>query len=798
VDTLLQDLRYAARTLTRSPGFTLVAVFTLALGIGANTAIFSVVNAVLLRPLPYAEPERLASAGWLMRGDYLVARERSRSFEELALYRASVGFNLSAAGEPERVTGAHASPDLFSILGVAPLLGRTLLAHEERPGEDGVVVLSHALWRQRFGGDPAVVGREVMIDSEPRTVVGVMPPGFDFPAGDALLWVPLPLDPADPVALWGGGGGQSLGRLRAGVTPAQAQAEIRALASEMREANTLWTPPPEYGMEREVTALQEQMVGEVRTRLLVALGAVGLVLLIACANVANLMLARAAARRKEVAIRTALGAGRFRLIRQLLTESTLLALLGGAAGLALAFGGVRLLIGGLPADTPRVAEIGIDVGVLGFAAAVTLLTGLLFGLFPALRTSRQDLHAALRGGRGASEGAGQRRLSSALVAGEVALAVVLVIGAGLLIRSFWTLLRVDPGFRVESIVSARITPPEIRYGQAAQQRAFYGELLARTEALPGVSGAALVDRLPLVGGFAGLAFEVEGQPFVPGTAAPMVETRRITPDYLRLMGIPLLSGRPLADADREGAPDVALINEAMARQHWPGEDPVGRRFKPVWWQNRWITVVGVVADVRQYGLASAVEPEMYRPFAQEPAGTMMLVARTAAEPPVLAANLRSTVAAVDPEVPVSEVLTLEQVVSRSVAAPRFTMLLLAVFAAVALLLGAVGIYGVVAYSVTRRTREIGVRMALGARVEDVARLVIGQGLLLTLVGVAIGLVVALAATRVLSSLLYGIEPTDPVTFLAVPLLLTLVALLASYLPARRATRVDPLVALRAD
>jgi putative ABC transport system permease protein len=799
MDTLLQDLRYTVRTLLKNRGFALVAVLTLALGIGANSAIFSVVNAVLLRPLPYAESERLVAVSpGVMPGEYLLMREENRSFAEVAIYRSGVGFNLSGDGEPERLTGAYASTNLFSTLGAGPLLGRTFLPAEEEPGDDRVVILSHDLWRQRFGADPQVLGREILVDGEPHTVVGVMQAHFHFPAAGTQLWIPLGVTRTSPPALWGGWGGNVVARLRSDVAPEQALAEMHALTQRFREANTLWTPAADYRPDQRVVQLRDEMVGDVRRMLLVVLGAVGFVLLIACANVANLLLARAAARRKEVAVRTALGAGRGRLVRQLLTESLVLAVVGGAIGLLLAYCGVHVLERGLPADTPRLAEIAIDLQVLGFTLLITLLTGVLFGVLPALRASRADVHGALKQGARPGFSAGHRRLSATLVAGEIALAVVLVSGAGLLIRSFSELLRVDPGFRVESVVSARITPPPVLYGEAHRQRAFYAELLERTQTLPGVQSVAATNQLPLVGQWSGFAFEVEGDPYLPGTSAPTTADRRVTPEYLRVMGIPLLSGRLLSEADRQGTPGVALVNEAMARQSWPGEDPVGKRFKPVWWQDQWITVVGVVANVRQQGLAAEVEPEIYRPFAQEPTDAMTLILRTTADPGALVANLRSALAAVDPDVPVSEIRTLEQVISQAVTTPRFTMLLLTVFAALALVLGAVGIYGVLSYAVGQRTHEIGVRMALGARRSDMLALVVQQGLVLTLIGVGVGLLGAFAATRLLRTLLFEVSPTDPLTFLAVPLLLGAVALLASYLPARRAARVDPMIALRSE
>jgi putative ABC transport system permease protein len=576
----------------------------------------------------------------------------------------------------------------------------------------------------------------------------------------------------------------------------QAQAELRALAPEFRKANTLWVPAPEYGAEREVAPLQERIVSDVRARMLILLGAVGFVLLIACANVANLLLARAVARQKEVAVRSALGAGRRRIVQQFLTESALLGTLGGALGLLFAVWGVQVLVGALPADTPRIAEIGIDRSVLGFTLAVSTLSSLLFGLVPAFRSSRTDVQAALkRGERGSS--AAHHRLSGALVVAEFGLAVVLVIGAGLLIRSFTELVRVDPGFRTESIITARITPPSSRYADDARRRAFYADVLERVGALPGVKSVDAVSRLPLAGGFTGSAFEVEGKPYVPGTAAPVFEDRRITPGYPQTMGMPLLEGRALTDADREGMPRVALINETMARQFWPGEDPVGKRFKEVWLKE-WTTVVGVVGDVKSQGLAGKVEPEAYRPLSQLPAHDLSLVVRTSNEPMALAPLLRTAVAGVDAHVPVSEIRTAETIVSSSVAGARFTMLLLAAFAAVALVLAAVGIYGVISYAVGRRTREIGVRVALGAPGGEVLRMVLRQALELAGIGAAIGVAAAFATTRVLQSLLFGVSATDPLILLTVPLLLVGVALLASYVPARRATKVDPMMALRAE
>jgi predicted permease len=545
-----------------------------------------------------------------------------------------------------------------------------------------------------------------------------------------------------------------------------------------------------------VVLLQDRLVGDVRTRLLVILGAVGIVLLIACVNVANLLLARASARQREVGIRRALGAGRSRIVRQLLTESVVLGLIGGTVGLLLAFFSVPLLVSGMSADIPRVEEIGVDGSILSFTLALGLLTGLIFGAIPAIRSSRAGVQGSLRmDNRGSSASFG--RAASLLVVAEIAVAVLLVISAGLLIRSFAELLRVDPGFRSERIITARITPPETRYADAARTRLFYGELLTRVGALPGVQAVEATSHLPLVGGPGGFAFEVEGKPYVQGTGAPTTAERTVTPGYLQTMGISLLRGRALADTDREHSLNVAVINETMAREHWPGQDPVGKRLKRVW-NNEWITVVGLVGDVKYDGLASEIEPEIYRPFLQTPARDMSLVVRAASDPMMLAGSLHEAVASLDRTVPVSEIRTLDQLLASSVATSRFTTLLLAAFATVALTLAAIGIYGVLSYAVSRRAREIGVRMALGARGVDVLRMVLGHAAWLAGAGMVGGVAAALATTHVLEGLLFGVTRTDTATFVVVPILLAGVALLAACVPAIRAIRVDPAIALRLE
>jgi putative ABC transport system permease protein len=801
VDAILQDLRYAARQLFRSPGFALVAVLTLALGIGANTAIFSVVNAVVLRPLPFPEPERIVAfvdAG-NYKGMFLEYEERTESFEAIAGY-TSYGFDLSLTGdgEPVRVESAGVTSGLFTVLGSEAALGRVFLPEEDWTGQHRVVLLSHSLWRQRYGSDPEIVGRSIQLDGMLHEVVGVMPSGFGFPSASTRLWVPFGIDRADPHDLWAATAGTFVGRLRPGASVEQAGAEIRTLAPRLRELFP-WQMPEHFWADATVRPLQDQLVGDVRPTLLVLLGAVALVLLGACANVANLLLARSSTRRREMAIRVTMGAGRGRIVKQVLTESLLLSALAGAAGLLLAVWGVELLVAGLPADTPRLHEIAIDRTVLGVALGLTLATGLLFGVLPALQASSLRVFGALKEGERTGRSAAQRRLSSALVAGEMALAVMLVIGATLLIRSFWELSRVDPGFHSEGLVTATVAPPAFRYADPEARRAFYQELLERLEAMPGVRRAAATTRLPFGAGAWGSVFLIEGRPdpSVEGGDWPYAEIAAVvSEEYFETMGIPILEGRAFEAVDRADAPPVALVNEGLARRYWPDESPVGKRIRSP--GGPWVTVVGIARDTRVRGLVGEEDTGLYRPLRQSDAEVLSVVLRTSMDPATLAPSLRETVRSLDRDTPVEGIRSMEQLVSASVADRRFTMLLLAAFGATALLLGAMGIYGLLAYSVNERRREIGLRMALGAHERDVLRLVVRQGALLAAGGIVLGLIGAVAGSRVLSSLVYGISTTDAATFLVVPVVLLVIACFASYLPALRAARVDPMVALRAE
>ncbi len=806
MDTLLQDLRFALRTLAKSPGFTLVAVLTLALGIGANAAIFSVVNAVLLRPLPYADPDalvRLLTVEGGSRGpnmtppDFLDLAERSRAFSDVAAYGQGSAA-LSGEGEPLRLNVARTSASFFRTLGVAPLLGRDFRAEDNQPGSEPVAVLGHGLWRQRFGGDPAVVGGRVTLNGKPHTVVGVMPPGFDYPAGGEA-WVPLTYSEAFT-------GDDSrfnysievIARARPGVTDGRMREDLDAVMAGIHDAH-----PMKRSVTLEPVPLREHLLGDTRTPLLVLFGAVGLVLLVACANVANLYLARAASRQGEIAVRAALGAGRGRLVRQLLTESAVVALLGGGAGLLLASWATEVLVAMQPQGMPRLDEVRLDGAVVAFAAGAAVLAVLLVGLVPALRATRSDLARTIRESGGARGGRGGNRLRAGMVVAELALSVVLLAGAGLLVRSFVRLLAVDPGFRTEGALAFEVALPGAAYGSDGEVDAFYSRLVERIGELPGVGPVGAAASLPMTGYGMGSSFSVEGGPPPSPGDGRELQVRAATPDYFRAMGVRLLRGRGFEAQDRKGTPPVVLLNDAAVRRFFPDEDPVGRRLALTWWRDGETdpvggTVVGVVGDVRERGLDREAVPTLYVAHSQVPLRSMHVVARTAADPLALAAAVRREVTALDAAIPVANVRTLDALVAESVSARRFYMLLLGVFAAAALVLAAIGVFGVMSYSVARRTREIGVRMALGAHAGRMLRLVLREALGLAALGVALGVAGALALTRLLSGLLYGVTATDPLTFVAVAATLSAVALLASYLPARRATRVDPMVALRSE
>ena len=807
-ENLFQDVRYALRMLAKNPGFTVVAVVTLALGIGANTAIFSLVNGVLVQPLPFAQPDGLVSITDSYPPGALVAMREKLHSMEVAGYWDGQELNLTGVGDPVRLYGSAVSANFFSLLGGQPELGRIFLPGEDQPGNNHVVILSHALWEQKFGGDPEVIGRSVTLEGESRQVVGVMPAGFQVASSKAQFWMPLHLDPRSVGAYWGGDFMPVLGRLRAGVTMEQARAEVQAYLPQVRGIFP-WKMPDAIWASSTVIPLQESLVGTVRTKLLVLLGAIGIVLLIACANVANLLLARSTTRQKEMAVRAALGAARARICRQLLTESVLLGMGSGGVGMIVAVGGLQLLKSILPSDTPRLTTVAMDWHVLAFTAGLALLTGLIFGIVPALHASQIDLSASLKTGRQRSTTA-THRLRSALAIAEVALAVVLVIGAGLMVKSLWELSHVDPGFQAESTLTARITPNEKFCTHLAQCQSFYNELLDRTRALAGVEDAAVANVLPLNGRIDAFAADLEDHPRDPKDPAPVLFESIVTPTYFRLMRIPLQRGREFNAADMApDAPSVVLITAATARKYWPNQDAIGKHLKRVWAPD-WTTVVGVVGDVNEDSLASKL-PEyadgaVYLPYgnaanAEVRHGNphpieMTLVVRTTSDRLSLAGELRKVVSTLNPDVPVSEVQTLDTVVSKSMATPRSMMSLFAIFAALAMVLGAVGIYGVVSYSVIQRTPEIGIRLALGAQRADVIWLVMRQGGRVALVGVGIGIAGALGLTRFLSSLLYGVKPADPLTFIVVSSILTGVALLASYIPARRAAKVDPTEALR--
>jgi putative ABC transport system permease protein len=808
MSTLLKDLQYGLRMLARSPGSTAVAMIALALGIGANSAIFSVVNAVLLRPLPYKDASRLIviwetklSKGILQEKvsppDYRDWVEQQRVFEKIAALREQPAV-LTGGQLPERVETALISPSAFELLGVKAGLGRTFLSEEAEPGRNRVALLSYGFWQRRFGGDSGVLGKKAIVDGNSLTIVGVMPRDFRLLDTPSELWTPYTLD-AKELSQRGFRTLRVIGRLKPGVSLEQASAEMRSIAGriERQYADT------NTGYSTKIVALRDQLVGDIGPTLWTLLGAVVFVLLIACANVASLLLARASSRDKEIVLRMALGANPARVLRQLLTESVLLAVAGGLLGLALAAWGIAMLAQFGPANLPRLAEINIDWRVMAFTLTASLATGIIFGLAPALLTVRTDLNSVLKtSGRGNTGSRTRALWRNALVTSEIASCVVLLTGAGLLIRSFLQLESVNPGFRPDHVLTMQIALPETSYS-GQKVALFYHQLVDRLQALAGTQYAGIARNLPLSGADASLNFVVENRPVESAAEQSRAKYRAASADYFAALGIPLLRGRYFDGTDGEKTPAVVIINNTMARRFWPGEDPIGKRMKAGFDGSQWCTIVGIVGDVKHTGLDAATNAEMYYHYLQIPPelmgfveGTMTLVLRTQAEPNSMVGAVRGEVQKLDPDLAVFNVKTMQDLVGGSLAQPRFRTLLLGVFACMALILAATGLYGVIAYAVTQRTNELGVRMALGAQKSDVLKMVVGEGAQLAAVGIGIGLVVAFPLMRIISRLLFGVNAADPLTFAATSSLILLVALAASYLPALKAIKVDPLVALR--
>jgi putative ABC transport system permease protein len=801
MEILFQDIRYAFRMMRRGPAFTIVAILTLALGIGATSAIFSVASAVLLRPLPYQNSERLVwiSGNNLPGGikseaasgpDYLDWANQNKCFEQMACFSGWQP-TLTDEGEPERIPGSAVSVNMFDLLGKTAYLGRTFLADEDQDGKDHVVILSYGLWQRRFGGDPSVIGRSLTLNGNQYLVAGVMPSDFRY-LRTALtdIWT------AQTSASLARQQRRSdflgvVARLKGQVTFSQAQAEMNSIAEELEHQY----PASNTGWRITVMPLHERTVGQIRPALLVLLAAVGFLLLIACANVSNLLLVRATARQKEIAIRTALGGLRARLIRQLLTESVLLGLLGGAAGLVLAFLGVKGLVAISPRDLPRIAEVGIDRVVLGFTLVVSLVTGIGFGLAPALQIANPTLSESLKeGGRDSSAGSHGHRARSVLTIAEVSLALVLLVCSGLMIRSFVRLQKVNPGFNTERLLTMRLSLPRARFADGAPLAAFYQELLEKVKALPGIQSASESSDLPIANGDNYLAFVVQGDPPLPPGTNQDAEFVLVAPDYFETMGIPLLAGRQPSDRDGAGTPPVAVVSEAMVRRYWPDQNPIGKVIG-FGGPNKF-EIVGIVGSTKTEGLNEPPYPQIYGLYTQVPQRTMSLVVRTSGDPQSLVAPIRGLLRSIDKDQPLFNVKTMEEILSESIAGQRLNTLLLGIFAALALILAGVGIYGVMSYSVKQRTHEIGVRMALGAGAGKVVRMVVLNGMTLAGIGIIVGLGAAFALARLMTDLLFGVSPSDPATFAGISGLIGLVALLACYLPARRATKVDPMLALR--
>ena len=803
LEELRQDARYAVRVLGRGRAFVVVAVLTLALGVGANTAIFSVVRGVLLRSLPYPDPERLVAVQSVIRGstaavsppDFFDWRSQTRSFSGLSAYYVSTT-NLTGGGEPERLTQARVSANFFDVLGIRPTRGRAFLSGEDALTAPRVVVLSDGLWRRRFGADPSIVGRTIDLDDAPTTVIGIAPADLHVPA-DVDMWLTTRFEandvsPRSRGARWV----EVVGRLAPGSSLGGARAEMAAIATRLQQLD----PKHNLDVTSRVTPLREELVGRVRRPLMVLLGAVGFVMLIACVNVASLSLGRTAGREMELAVRTALGAGRGRLVRQILTESVMLSVGAGVIGLALAVLGTRALVLVAPGDLPLVNAVHVDGVVLAFALLLTVANGLLFGVMPAIHGSRRAVEARLRAG-GRSNSLGNGRLRQALVVAEVALAIALLAGAGLLLRSFGQLTAVDPGFQPRQVTTFSLSLSPVRYPDGTRREQFASALLSRVDRLPGVTASGISFSLPLTGGGFGLTFAIGGRPEATGADEPRAQVRVATPDYFRTMSIPLIRGRGFTAEDRAGGDPVLLISAEAARRYWPNENPIGQTLETGWHrENRAFggRVVGIVGDVRQFGLASQAQPEIYAPLAQWPIDEMSIVIRSSAPTATVIATARDVLRQLDPALPIFDARPLSDLVRESIAERRFYAALLATFATLALVLAAVGIYGVIAYSVQQRRRELGIRIALGASWSQVVAMVMRQGMALTLLGAGVGLAGAGILTRVLRGQLFGVSATDPLTFIAVPLILIVVAAVACMVPARRAVSVDPASAIRAE
>lgn len=804
----VRDLRYALRTFKSAPGFATVAVLSLALGIGGNAAMFSIVSAILIRPLPYRDTGRLVDIPYYYPSGAVVAIQQASKTMELSGVSAGLQLNLTGQGEAMRLAGGAVSANFFVVLGVGADLGRTFRDGEDQPGRDDVVILSHSLWLDKFGGNADVIGKVISLGGTGRQVVGVMAPGFTFPDATTQFWIPLHLDPRDARNYWNVNFMPMIARLRPGATLAQARGELKSLTARVI---TLFPYPMgrDWNSDATVEPLQSTLVQDVRSRLIILQAAIGLVLLIACVNVSSLLLARATARRKEIALRAALGAAPGRIVRQLLTESVTLALVGGSLGLALAFGAFSSLKVLLPASAAHGADVRLGWPILIFVTALSIITGLAFGLAPTLTVRNANLAGTMKTGGQRSAASGGARLRGALIAGEVALAVVLAVSAGLLIKSLWLLTQVNPGFQPEHLLTLQVSPDSSLCRERAACVELYRELLERTQEITGVSGVAAADAVPLKGEAAAIApVDIEGHSRNPKqSVAPLLWAGAVTPDYFRVLRIPIVEGRTFNDSDREKSAPVVIVSAATARRYWPGQNPIGKHLRPVW-DTAWRTVVGVAADVRQYNLAghspSYLSGAFYMPYSQatniqmQLPASMTLLVRTGSDPAPVASRIRVLVRDLNPDVPVSEIRTMDSLVSESIQPSRSMMWLFLGFAGAALLLAAIGTYGVVSYSTSQRTFEIGMRMALGATKRNIFALVLGQSLRLAVVGLAAGVVVSLVVTRMLSAFLYGTAATDPVTFLTVCGLVVAVAMVAGYVPARRAASVDPLTALRVE